>query len=281
MNDDDPQTVKRMIFYLYTQDYSDHDVPSMSAKNVAVDCYTPPHLHHKNSTTIEEVTDRSANLELSEGATTTHDPRMLNNVLVYAVAEKYDIPDLKDLAKGKFQSLARSKWPHDDFYALAERVFSTTPDTDMGLRQVVLDICEEHSEDILRNEGSRASFLEIPAIGAVVLRAAVGKFDQDRMLLDGAVAKQIALREELSKAMANAKEAARRNSEELSRAKVSLKEALDQKDDSNARFDSLIRNVNEVDDCRHCDERLNWCLERGGASGLQLRCMKCRTKHSL
>ena len=281
MNDDDSQTVKRMLFYLYTQDYPDYDVPSMSAKNVAVDCYIPPHLRHKTSTTIEEVTDRSANLELSNSATTTHDPRMLNNVLVYAVADKYDIPDLKDLAKAKFQSLARSKWPHDDFYALAERVFSTTPDSDMGLRQIVLDICKEHLENILRNEGSRASFLEIPAIGAVVLRAAVGKFDQDRMLLDEYLAQQIALREELSKAKANAREAACRKFEELSQAKASLKEAIDQKNESNARLDTMIRNVNAVGDCRHCHEELNWCLERGGASGLQLRCMECRTRHSL
>ena len=281
MNDDDPQTVKRMLFYLYTQDYPDHDVPSMSAKYVAVDRYTPPHLRHKTPTIIEELTDRSANLELSEVATTTQDPRMMNNVLVYAVAEKYDIPDLKDLAKGKFQSLARSKWPHDDFYALAERVFSTTPDADMGLRQVVLDICEEHSEDILRNEESRAGFLEIPAIGAVVLRAAVGKFDQDRMLLDGALAKQIALREELSKAKADAKEASRGKAEEISQIKAALKVALDSKNDWNARLDSLLRNANMVEDCRHCHEKFHWYLERLGAFGFQLRCANCRTRHEL
>ena len=281
MNDDDSQSVKRMLFYLYTQDYPDHDVPSMSANHLAVDRYTPPHLRHKTPTTIEEVTDRSANLELSEGATTTHDPRMMNNVLVYAVAEKYDIPDLKDLAKGKFQSLARSKWPHDSFYALAEKVFSTTPDTDMGLRQVVLDICEKHSEDILRNEGSRAGFLEIQAIGAVVHRAAVGKFDQDRMLLDGALAKQIALREELSKAKADAKEDSRRKAEELSRTKADLKAVLDQKNDWNVRLDSLLRNANKVEDCRHCHERFHSYLERLGTFGLLLRCANCRTRHEL
>ena len=273
-----------MLFYLYTQDYPDHDVPSMSAKCVAVTHYIPPHLRHKTPTTIEKVTDRGTNLELSVGAATSHDPRMTNSVLVYAVAEKYDIPDLKDLAKAKFQNLAWSKWPHDNFYTLAEAVFSTTPDTNMGLRQVVLDICEKHSEDILRKEGSKAVFLEVPAIGAVVLRAAVAKFDRDSMLLDGALAKQIALREQLSKAEADAKEASQRKAEELSRTKADLKTALDQKNDWSARLDSALRNANNIEDCRHCHEEFSCYLERleiFGSLGLQLRCAYCRTRHCL
>ena len=281
MNDDDPQTAKRMLFYLYTQDYPDHDVPSMTAKDVAPDRYTPPHLRHKTPTTIDAVTDKSVNLELCKSATTTQDPRMMNNVLVYAVAEKYDIPDLKGLAKDKFQSLARSKWPHDDFCALVEAVFSTTPDTDMGLRQVVLDICEKHMEDILRTEGSRAGFLEIPAIGAVVLRAAVGKFDLDRMLLDVGLAKRNALREELSRAHADAKEASRRMLEELSQTKAGLKAALDRKNDWGAHLDSLVRNADGIEECRHCGVDFGCYLERLGTSGLQLRCAYCRTKHAV
>ena len=265
MNDDDPQTVKRMLFYFYTQDYPDYDVPSMSAKHVVAGPYTPPHLRHKTPTTIQEVTDMSANLGLSDGATTTNDPRMMNNVLVYAVAEKYDIPDLKDLAKGKFQSLARSKWPHDDLYALAEEVFSTTPDTDMGLRQIVLDLCEQNFQDILKNEDSRAGLLVIPAIGAVVLGAAVRKIDQDRMLLDESLAKQIALKQELSKAEAD------------------FKEALDQKNKWTQRIDSLFGSANKIDECRHCHESFEWYLERletFGSLGMQLRCANCRTRHT-
>ena len=256
----------------------------MSAQCVAVTHYIPPHLRHKTPTTIEEVTDRSANLELSERAATSHDPRMMNSVLVYAVAEKYEIPDLKDLAKAKFQNLTWSKWPHDHFYALAESVFSTTPDTDMGLRQVVLDICEKHSEDILRKEGSKAAFLELPAIGAVVLRAAVAKFDRDSRLFDGALAKQIALREELSEAKADAKEASRRMAEELSRTKADLKTALDQKNDWSARLDSALGNAINIDNCRHCHEEFSCYLERleiFGSLGLQLRCAYCRTRHGL
>ena len=275
MNEDDPQTLKRMLFYLYSLDYPDHDVPSMSAECGAVERYTPPPLRHKDSTTIDEVTEMSTDLELSESAPPL-DPRMMSNVLVYAVAEKYDIPDLKALAKRKFQDVAESKWPLDDFHAVAEAVFSTTPDGDMGLRQTILDVCEEHFQEILRDEESRAGFLSVQAIAAVVLNAAVRKFDQDKVLLEGSTAKEIEMRIELSVAKADAKE------------------ALKRKEDWISEFDSLLKRAENIDGCRHCHEDFNGSLERvvpsfrfashGGTPeslGMQLRCAKCRTKHVL
>ena len=270
MIDDDPQTVKRMLFYLYTLDYPDNGIPDIQAEHVATGRSTPPHLQQKSPTTMEEMTIMSANPEISKDATTTHDPRMMNNVLVYAIAEKYDIPDLKTLAKGKFQSLARSKWPHGDFYALAEAIFSTTPDSDMGLRQIVLDLCEEHFQDVLQNKDSRVGLLEIPAIGAVVLDAAVCKIDQDKTLLDEAQARQ----DELSKAGANALE-------ELSRARAELV----WKKDWTSQLDRLFELGSKAERCRTCRGEMKCCLERPvGAFSvmkLQFRCGRCINVHSL
>ena len=262
MNDDDPQAVKRMLFYLYTLDYPDHAVPDIQAERVATGRSTPPSLRHETQTTSEEVTNMGADLEISEGATSTHDPRLMNNVLVYAIAEKYDIPDLKDMSRGKFQILARSKWPHDGFYTLAEEVFSTTPDTDMGLRQIVLDLCEEHFQDIFKDKDSRAGLLGIPAVGAVVLDAAVRKFDQDNVLLDEYPAKEIALKKELSEA------------------KTSAKQALDHKNFWNKRLHSLLGKGGE---CQHCQRRFQCHLvpETFPCLGMQLKCMNCLTLNTL
>lgn len=259
MNDDDPQAVKRMLFYLYNLDYPDHAVPKIQAEHAATGRSTPPSLRHKTQTTSEEVTNMGADLGISEGATSTHDPRMMNNVLVYAIAEKYDIPDLKDMSRGKFHILARSKWPHDDFYTLAEEVFSTTPDTDMGLRRIVVDLCEEHFQDILKNKDSRAGLLGIPAVGAVVFDAAVRKFDksdQDRVLLDETLAKEIVLKKELSKA------------------KKDAEEARDEQYDWNERLDTLLGKGGE---CGHCHRRFGCHLERETFPSLdtQLRCGNC------
>lgn len=264
MNDDDPQTVNRMLLYFYTLDYPDEDVPTVRAEHVAVDQSPLPHRWRKTSNTTEEETDPGT---ASDGAA-PHDPRVMNNALVYAVAEKYDIPELKDLAKHKFQTLASSKWPHDGFHAITECIFTTTPDNDMGLRQIVLDICAEHFYDILKDEESRAGLLENQAIADVVLDAAVRKIDRDRMLLDEAVAKQIAIRKEYCQADADKQEAVRQKYMWMS------------------QLDSLFERANEVQKCRHCHENLQWCLERLPSSlydelRIQLRCGSCRTKEAL
>ena len=266
MNDDDPQTVDRMLLYLYMLDYPDDDVPNVLAEHVSMDCSATPHLQREISWTTEEETDSITTSEPSERAA-PRDPRMMNNALVYAIAEKYDIPELKELAKRKFQTLASSKWPHDDFYAVTEAVFSTTPDGDMGLRQVVLDVCERHFQEILKDRDTRASFLENKAITAVVLDASVRMIEQDKMSLDGALAKQISLKDELSKA------------------KADTKEALDQKSAWVSQLDHLFTRANKIEGCRHCHEKFQWCLDRVTNSsysfhelGIQLRCTNCRTK---
>ena len=50
----------------------------------------------------------------------------------YAIADKYDIPELEELAKSKFRTLAVLKWPIEDFDNVTEAIFSTTLDGNMG-----------------------------------------------------------------------------------------------------------------------------------------------------
>lgn len=272
-----------MLLYLYTLDYADGDVPDAPAKNdaavdhdtpaendapaqhVDTDRYHPPQLRRKNSTTTEEETDSGTTLEPLLSAD-PHDSRMMNNVLVYAIAEKYDIPELKQLAKRKFEILACSKWPHDDFHAVIEVAFSTTPDGDMGLRRIVLDICEDHFQDILKQKESRAGFLINENVAAVVLDAATRKIDDNKMLLDGAFARQVVAREELSIAKAN------------------VSAALDEKHEWENRFALMLRNILSIKECRHCQYQFGCNLEQLGHTslmGMQLRCASCRTKHAV
>ena len=283
MNDDDPLTVKRMVFYLYTLDYPDHEAPNITVEHVAMAPMPPPHLQHKTSMAMEGVKDLSANLGLFEGAA-THDPGMMNNVLVYAIAEKYDIPDLKALAKRKFQNLAESKWPHDEFHVVAEAVFSTTPDGDTGLRQVVLDICKEHFQEILKDEASRMGFLDNYSIAAVVAIAAVQRIDHLEVGLDDALAKQIAKEQDLSHIKTDADRALVQLSGELSKAKADMQEALDQKDALVSRISTLFQNVGNLWECRHCHDGFNCypeCLWTPGKFNMQIRCMNCQTRHVL
>ena len=251
-----------MLVYLYTLDYPDEEVANEPVTQVATDHYDPPQLQRETSTTAEGEMDLDTNLAILE-VSTPHDPRLMNNALVYALADKYDIPELKELAKRKFQALASSKWPHDDFHAVTETVFSTTPDQDMGLRQIILDVCGEHSQEVLKDEESKAAFLCNKAIATAVLEAAVRRNETDKVLLLEALAKQKSLQRDL---------------EVANRATLG---ALDQRNNWMSRLDSVIENANKIEDCRHCDAKFNSYLARLGGSGVQLRCTNCRTKHTL
>ena len=256
MDDDDPEAVKRLLLYLYTFDYPDEDDSDIP---VTTDRSSTPPL--PSAATLEKSIFGTM-FDSYDGAT-RHDPRMMTNVLVYAVAEKYDIPDLKDLAKHKFGTLARSKWPQDEFHAVTEAVFSTTPDTDMGLRRIVMDICSEHFEDILRDKDSRVIFFENKSIAAVVLDAALRKFDYNEMLLDEAFAEQATLGKELSKV----------NGEKRA--------ALEQKSAWTSRLDMVLQRVNKDQYCWHCGKEARWLLERvehQSVLDIQLKCSKCRKK---
>lgn len=65
---------------------------------------------------------------------------------VYGLAEKYLIGGLKDLAVKKFKTAAQKECPIDSFFEAAEEVYTSTIDTDRGLRDVVVTILYNHKQ---------------------------------------------------------------------------------------------------------------------------------------
>ena len=122
LDDDDRSTIQLMLTYLYTLDYDDQDASESESQD------TEGHL-----------ADSSSNSVVVDNTTTLHCKRM-NNVLVYALAEKYNIPALKELAATKF---VRCEGPSDfaQYQELVNTIFESTPDTDTGLWNVVILDC--------------------------------------------------------------------------------------------------------------------------------------------
>ena len=73
---------------------------------------------------------------------------------MYALAEKYDMPDLKSLAIQKFVPMAKAHWPsyHEDFtLRLIEDIYSTTPSSDRGLPYIAVEACKRDVRKIVRD----------------------------------------------------------------------------------------------------------------------------------
>lgn len=69
---------------------------------------------------------------------------LLTHTRVYALAEKYDIPSLKDLAQSKFEMAMACYYDSSEFADAIEEVYCSTIDTDRGLRDIVLQAFRAH-----------------------------------------------------------------------------------------------------------------------------------------
>jgi len=70
--------------------------------------------------------------------------QLLLHAKMYEYADKYDVVGLKDLAIEKFSRSCKHFWDKDEFSIAAHHVFSTTVDTDKGLRDIVSATISAH-----------------------------------------------------------------------------------------------------------------------------------------
>ena len=71
------------------------------------------------------------------------------NARVYAIADKYDIPELRELAHQKFGSrLCMQTWPYHEFHVVVSEVIHSTPTNDAGIRNTILNVCAQAVDEI-------------------------------------------------------------------------------------------------------------------------------------
>ncbi|KAI4945147.1 hypothetical protein J4E91_008124 [Alternaria rosae] len=70
--------------------------------------------------------------------------QLILHAKMYEYADKYDVVGLKDLAIEKFSRSCKHFWNEDEFSVAAHHVFSTTVDTDKGLRDIVSATISAH-----------------------------------------------------------------------------------------------------------------------------------------
>jgi len=92
---------------------------------------------------------------------------MMIDVQMYAIADKYDIPGLKRLAILKFRGLTNASWKTPAFPEAIKAIYETTPDSDRGLRDVVLKKSVEHSKTLFKAEtGFKEMLQEAPSFAS-------------------------------------------------------------------------------------------------------------------
>ncbi|KAL8792015.1 MAG: hypothetical protein Q9195_005356 [Heterodermia aff. obscurata] len=166
LSEEDPETVALVLEYLYKLDYSDIPSSIEDARDPNVDSSKEALAedHSKTSPVPTSVADDEERIFLPEWNAEPADKSsqklkteyskethlaLLANIRIYAMADKYDIPALMNLALKKFKDRVES-WPQYDYAGIVSTVLESTHCQDNGLRPVISELCVKHMDEILR-----------------------------------------------------------------------------------------------------------------------------------
>ncbi|VUC31516.1 unnamed protein product [Clonostachys rosea] len=78
---------------------------------------------------------------------------MVYDAQVYQIADKYDIPTLKEYSKDRFSTAITAGWNMDEFPLAINVVYESTPPEDRGLRDLVVETSLLHLDTLLVKDG--------------------------------------------------------------------------------------------------------------------------------
>lgn len=125
-----------MVCYLYHKDYEDDD-----------DC-------------LSDTSKSDGSLSAEDQAFEVTHSRIVINVDVYALAEKYDLPPLRALAKAKFTTLVCRIRRHEDFSAVLRAIYESSVRRGGELRSIVSRICASRMKAVIDNAQLEKSIRE-------------------------------------------------------------------------------------------------------------------------
>jgi hypothetical protein len=208
--EDDPDAVECMLSYLYTLEYSD-GVNRDTQDDGTSQREEPLGSHTGNGTA--EIPDLTEADRETGGSLDQQELGLLANMRVYALADKYEIHELKEFAKSRFSKQVWDNWSGVEFLEILGEVFDSAPSSDPGLRDVVTQVCLKNMKSLIVDERFRSIIADIPFLGTNLLHRAS----------EAAEATIAGLQEEL----ANAREEIEGMREDRDRAHELLERALD------------------------------------------------------
>jgi hypothetical protein len=88
---------------------------------------------------------------------------------MYEIGDKYDVLGLKQLSLAKFSLACDEHWNSDQFAPAAHHAFSTTPEDDKGLRDIVTKTIADHMK-LLKKPAVEALLNEFNGLAVSLLK---------------------------------------------------------------------------------------------------------------
>jgi hypothetical protein len=183
---DEPEIVKLMVEYFYHFDYL-CDTDSISHPTASP---PPAAKTARQSFAKKKVKRKDVRIRLPPPADQTQQPPsqtyIIEHAKVFAIAVKYQIDGLRDLAASKFKDAATAHLGHEDFVHSIYVAYNSTPDEVTQLRDVVTDILHQHFDDLEDDPEVEAALCYVQRLAYDVLkRSRAGDKNESTTLADG------------------------------------------------------------------------------------------------
>jgi hypothetical protein len=254
LQEDDPDAVEHMISYMYTFDYKDEEygdsestVPSTGSNDGTAET-----MDDERQIPPEAVADAQEDSASTRGE---DHPAHFSSVRVYALADKYDISPLKELARQKFCNWAENNWACEDFSAVAREVFESTPKDDRGLRDIIIQLVAKHADIFIQKDGLRQLIEDIGDLGLGVLCQLFETHSETESALTSRIEDLENENAVLNRQLKDVELGLKRKSKDI---------------------DSTISKINNLVDCQRCKNGFNVSVEAYMYGGLTIRCKGCQ-----
>jgi len=272
LEEDDPSAIERMISYLYTLDYDDGnpcimmESGSESGDGVTEEVEGGGASETESYRAESDTNEPTSSPSNEDNALTVGDdipenladPRIANsllgNVHVYSIADKYDMPELKELAKKKFLDQVHNLPSTILYPEIIRLIYEPTPSSDRGLRDAASQTFGVEIRTFMDDPTFSDVLKEIGDFGYDLLRESL-KSDGDQLSM--MLASMTTVQDELEETSAQ------------------LCQAKTERDQFEQQVQDAIKVVNHHEKCRHCDTSFPGRLE----NATTLRCGNCRTRH--
>ncbi|OJD15234.1 hypothetical protein AJ78_04495 [Emergomyces pasteurianus Ep9510] len=168
LEEDDPELVRLMIAHFY------------GAKD-------PTEIDIMRTGGSEEEPSNETEKDTAPPITTERSYQALLNARLYAMGDKYGIEGLKTHSKTEFDNWATDLDVVeciDEFPAIIDEVFGSTPNNDRGLRDIVVPLIAKNAEIALKNQELCDVLLLLPELQMEILRRVVeSKADLSKRLI--------------------------------------------------------------------------------------------------
>ena len=181
-----------MLIYLHELDYPDGDT--------AIDQLPCEILGAHKSHNLRVRSHRSPNKEANTRCPCSSEHQMMNNVLLYAIAGRYDISKLQQLARHKFSVSTAYHCTDMEFAWATQAVFTTTPEHDTSLREDMISLYTKEFHILMSQPDIMAAVMETKELSFALMKYMVQKGNKDKQSLQLALDSKAVLQEDLSDA---------------------------------------------------------------------------------